>query len=100
MPTIAQQHPTTGANGVRGRARCKDQDAELWFPTGTSGPALLQIAQAKAECHRCPVMDRCREWALDNPRLAEAGVWGGLSEDERRALKRRNARARAARAGL
>ena len=43
-------------------------------------------------------MDTCLRWALDTGQ--DAGVWGGLSEDERRALKRRNARARAARAGL
>ena len=35
----------------------------------------------------------CLAWALETGQ--DAGVWGGLSEDERRALKRRNARARA-----
>ena len=39
------------------------------------------------------VVDECLRWALETGQ--DAGVWGGLSEDERRALKRRNARLRA-----
>ena len=37
--------------------------------------------------------DACLAWALESGQ--DAGVWGGLSEDERRALKRRAARNRA-----
>jgi hypothetical protein len=44
-------------------------------------------------CARCPVMWQCRDWALANPSLAEFGVWGGLSEAERRSLRRRAVRA-------
>jgi len=76
----------------RHRAICRDEDPELFFPVGNSGPALLQIAEAKAVCGRCPVSNECLNWALETGQ--DAGVWGGLSEDERRALKRRNARAR------
>ena len=79
-------------------AACRDEDPELFFPIGNTGPALMQIEEAKAVCRRCPVIDTCLSWALESGQ--DAGVWGGLSEDERRALKRRNARARAARAGL
>src|SRR5690242_16880922 len=78
----------------RHRAACLDEDPELFFPIGNKGPALLQIEEAKAVCRRCEVMDTCLRWALDTGQ--DAGVWGGLSEDERRALKRRNARARRA----
>ena len=46
-------------------------------------------------CVTCDVAEICLKWALDNNQ--DAGVWGGTSEDERRALKRRNARARRAR---
>jgi WhiB family transcriptional regulator, redox-sensing transcriptional regulator len=77
----------------RHRAICRDEDPELFFPIGNTGPALLQIEQAKSVCRRCPVMQECLAWALEGGQ--DAGVWGGLSEDERRALKRRNARARA-----
>ncbi|MDX3568718.1 WhiB family transcriptional regulator [Streptomyces sp. ID05-47C] len=54
---------------------------------GTSGPALLQTEQAKAVCRRCPVRARCLEWALETDQ--SLGVWGGTSETERCALKRR-----------
>ena len=65
-------------------------------PSGT--PARPpQIEEAKAVCRRCPVVEPCLQWALESGQ--DAGVWGGLTEDERRALKRRTARARAARAG-
>ena len=43
---------------------------------------------------RCPVVDTCLKWAIETGQ--DAGVWGGLGEDERRALKRRTARARRA----
>jgi WhiB family redox-sensing transcriptional regulator len=76
----------------RDHAACRDEDPELFFPIGNTGPALLQIEEAKAICRICPVEAACLEWALDSGQ--DAGVWGGLSEDERRALSRRNARAR------
>jgi len=74
-------------------AACRDEDPELFFPIGNTGPALLQIEEAKSVCRRCPVREDCLQFALESGQ--DAGVWGGLSEDERRALKRRNARARA-----
>ena len=77
----------------RHRAACRDEDPELFFPVGNSGPALLQIAEAKTVCRRCPVVSGCLSWALESGQ--DAGVWGGMSEDERRGLKRRNARTRA-----
>ena len=75
------------------RARCKDEDPELFFPIGTTGPAAAQIEAAKAICMKCEVRVHCLEWALATGQ--DAGVWGGMSEDERRALKRRNARTKA-----
>ncbi|MCX4546494.1 WhiB family transcriptional regulator [Streptomyces sp. NBC_01565] len=77
----------------RHNAVCRDEDPELFFPTGNIGPALLQIEEAKAVCRRCPVMEQCFQWALASGQ--DAGVWGGLSEDERRAIRRRAARNRA-----
>lgn len=76
----------------RHRAACLDEDPELFFPIGNSGPAIVQIEQAKRVCNRCEVIDTCLRWALETGQ--DAGVWGGLSEDERRSLKRRSARAR------
>jgi WhiB family redox-sensing transcriptional regulator len=68
------------------RARCRDEDPDLFFPIGSTGPALSQLARAKAVCLGCPVRVECLEWALETGQ--DAGVWGGLSEDERRALRR------------
>ena len=77
----------------RHRAACRDVDPELFFPIGNTGPALLQIEEAKQVCRRCAVTEACLSWALGSGQ--DSGVWGGLSEDERRALKRRRARRRA-----
>jgi WhiB family redox-sensing transcriptional regulator len=77
----------------RNRAACLDQDPELFFPVGTTGSALVQIEEAKVICRRCEVLETCLKWAIETRQ--DAGVWGGLSSDERRALKRRTARARA-----
>ncbi|GAA3424979.1 WhiB family transcriptional regulator [Streptosporangium sandarakinum] len=76
----------------RHRAACRDVDPELFFPIGNTGPALMQIEEAKQVCNTCSVSEACLKWALSSGQ--DAGVWGGLSEDERRALKRRTARAR------
>lgn len=77
----------------RDKAACREEDPELFFPIGTTGHAVLQIDEAKAVCQRCEVTETCLRWALDTGQ--DAGVWGGLAEDERRTLRRRNARARA-----
>ena len=77
----------------RHKSACRDEDPELFFPVGNTGPAITQIEEAKKVCNRCIVKDACLAWALESGQ--DAGVWGGLSEDERRALKRRAARNRA-----
>ena len=70
----------------RHHAACQDEDPELFFPIGNTGPALVQIEEAKGVCQRFPVLEPCLQWALESGQ--DAGVWGGLSEDERRELKR------------
>jgi WhiB family redox-sensing transcriptional regulator len=77
----------------RHRAACRDEDPELFFPIGTSGPALLQVEDAKAVCRRCSVTDACLSWAIESGQ--ESGVWGGLSEEDRRALTSRTLGTRA-----
>jgi WhiB family redox-sensing transcriptional regulator len=75
----------------RHHALCRDEDPELFFPIGTTGPAATQVEQAKVVCQRCPAVEPCLTWAVETGQ--DAGVWGGTSEDERRALKRRGASA-------
>ena len=68
----------------RDKAACLTADPELFFPVGNTGPAVDQIEKAKAVCARCTVSEMCLQYALDTNQ--DSGVWGGLSEDERRAL--------------
>jgi len=77
----------------RHRALCRDEDPELFFPIGSTGPAATQVDQAKVVCRRCSVVEDCLTWALETSQ--DNGVWGGTSEDERRALRRRGAHVRA-----
>ncbi|MFI0900607.1 WhiB family transcriptional regulator [Streptomyces sp. NPDC020983] len=79
MSTRAWQH----------QAACRDEDPDLFFPIRETGTAALQLEEAKAVCRRCPSRARCLAWALDTGQ--DAGVWGGLSENERRTLQRRTA---------
>ncbi|MGY4923644.1 WhiB family transcriptional regulator [Streptomyces sp. 900105755] len=74
----------------RERAACQDVDPDLFFPIGTAGLTLVQIDEAKAVCTRCPVRERCLQWALDVGQVE--GIWGGTTESERRAMRRRSAR--------
>lgn len=77
------------------RARCKDEDPELFFPLGSTGPAARQVEQARAVCMACDVRPECLEWAISTGQ--DSGVWGGLSEEERRALRRARRRGAVAR---
>lgn len=70
----------------RERAACGDEDPELFFPIGDGPVAQAQIERAKAVCARCPVVRECLAWALETGQ--DAGVWGGLTEQERRQLRR------------
>jgi WhiB family redox-sensing transcriptional regulator len=76
------------------RAACLDEDPDLFCPIGTTGPAVTQVARAKAVCQGCEVREPCLAWALDTAQ--DAGVWGGLDEEERREIRRARRRAAAA----
>ncbi|MGZ4530860.1 WhiB family transcriptional regulator [Oryzihumus sp.] len=75
----------------RDEAECLHTDPELFFPVGASGPALIQIQEAKSVCRRCPALDECLEWALDSGQ--ETGIWGATDERERNLIRRRRSRA-------
>lgn len=66
-------------------AACRDEDPELFFPVGNAKPAMLQSAQAKAVCYRCPVAMECLLLALDT---GSEGIFGGTTAEERRAMRR------------
>jgi len=71
----------------RDLAACNGHDPNLFFPAGETGPAARQIAQAKKICAPCPVVEDCLTYAIETNQVA--GVWGGLTEDERRPVRRR-----------
>lgn len=60
------------------RARCRHvADPDIFFPS-KGGSAL----DAKAICRACPVLEQCQAYALEH--REKFGVWGGLSEHDRR----------------
>ena len=71
----------------RDLAACRDTDPDLFFPVGTTGPAIDQIGSAKSVCRECEVQEPCLEFALMTNQ--DSGVWGGTSEEERRSLRKK-----------
>ena len=68
---------------------CRDTDPDLFFPVGTTGPAIEQIANAKAVCGQCDSQAACLEYAIATNQ--DSGIWGGTSEEERRQMRRQAA---------
>jgi WhiB family transcriptional regulator, redox-sensing transcriptional regulator len=67
------------------RSACQGEDPELFFPLAATGPALAQVIAAKAVCFRCAVRAACLAYALAT---GQAGIWGGTTQEERRAMRR------------
>jgi WhiB family transcriptional regulator, redox-sensing transcriptional regulator len=66
------------------RALCAQTDPEAFFPEKGGS-----TREAKRVCLECEVRDECLSYALAHDE--RFGIWGGLSERERRRLKRRAA---------
>lgn len=82
--TIAPEAESLGSQWVADWAplgRCAGSDPDALFVQGKAQRA------AKVVCKGCPVVAECLADALDN--RTEFGVWGGMTERERRALLRR-----------
>ena len=72
-------------------AACMGEPLEIFYPDTESDADL-----AKAICEVCPVRIDCLDYALANFRGAtDSGVWGGTTERERAAIRRRIAKAKA-----
>ena len=65
----------TGPGDWRDNAACRDADPDLFFPIGTTAPALRQVGEAIRICRACPIQVRCLAWALEQG--VTDGVWGG-----------------------
>jgi WhiB family redox-sensing transcriptional regulator len=70
-------------------AACQEEDPELFFPVSAVGLSRKDIAQAKAVCASCLVRRPCLQFALATHQMH--GVWGGMTEEERRLRARRGA---------
>lgn len=68
-------------------AACRGSDSTIFFPIGTTGPAIDHIRQAVAICGTCEVQETCLRYAFETNQ--ESGVWGGYAEDDRRRLRKR-----------
>jgi len=77
------------AQGWQLQANCLGVDPDLFFPERGAS-----TKEAKAVCRGCVVREDCLEYALANGE--KFGIWGGLSERERRKIRRQRALARAA----
>jgi WhiB family redox-sensing transcriptional regulator len=62
-------------------AACKEHPELSWFPGRGRDPRAV-----KRVCESCLVVDLCRAWALSQPEPL-VGIWGGLTEKERRRLR-------------
>jgi len=71
-----------GLLGWQERALCAQTDPEAFFPEKGGS-----TREAKKVCQTCDVKAECLEYALGHDE--RFGIWGGLSERERRKLKRR-----------
>lgn len=97
------------AEDWRADASCATTDPELFFGSEQEpGPGMSQVqihsanktAAAKKICNGdikshvpvCPVREKCLAYALSIGPSGEYGIWGGLSSNERRSLRRRNLR--------
>jgi len=74
-------------------AACQSVDPDLFFPMSATNPARSELAAAKAVCAGCRVQSECLQYALAAGQVQ--GIWGGMSEEERRLLRQRKAKARA-----
>jgi WhiB family redox-sensing transcriptional regulator len=62
-------------------ANCKGADADIFFPE-----RVASTRKAKSICRACNVQEDCLEFAIEQSE--KFGIWGGLSERERRRIKR------------
>ena len=65
-------------------AACRTEDPDLFFPDSDGS-----TDQAVRICRGCPVLSECRDWALST--RVKYGVWGAMTERERRRVLRRTA---------
>ena len=71
-----------GCQDWRAYAACAGCDPDLFF-----APGALEHRLAKKVCRACPVRYQCLTYAMEEP--VDHGIWGGLTERERRRYRRK-----------
>ena len=87
MHITVVSEPDAEAKGWQDFANCLGVDPDLFFPERGAS-----TREAKEVCRGCVVREQCLEYALANGE--KFGIWGGLSERERRRIRRQRALAR------
>ena len=89
-PTVLHATDITGGEKTwQDEANCLGVDPDLFFPERGAS-----TKEAKEVCRGCVVREDCLEFALSNGE--KFGIWGGMSERERRRIRRARALARRA----
>lgn len=92
MPAVGVPMPRRkterGDTSWQAQGNCLGVDPDLFFPERGGS-----TREAKGVCQGCVVRDACLEYALVNGE--KFGIWGGLSERERRRIRRQRVLARA-----
>jgi len=82
-------------------AECRGTASNMFFPPSSlSADELYQVNQIALEiCKACSVREECLEFAVENPSLVLAGTWGGKTDKQLRALRRRRGKENAVNLG-
>ena len=89
---MLQQPEASAESSWQDLANCLGVDPDLFFPERGAS-----TREAKEVCRGCVVREDCLEFALSNGE--KFGIWGGMSERERRRIRRARAIARRSAAG-
>lgn len=65
---------------------CASVGGDFWFPEKEAGSSnSTEMLMAKSICRQCPHQAECAEWGIQNENF---GIWGGITEGERRFIRR------------
>jgi len=88
--TRATVQLTPAPEFMRGAERLPCSDAPYYFVHELTGiQAVRRNAVAALICQGCPFRQQCARWAIDNPQVK--GVYGGLTDQQRAAVRKRKA---------
>ena len=74
------------------QAACKGRGDLMYIKPGQPWDMVKQVREAQKVCSTCPVQDECLKYALDNPEDSKWGIWGGTTEKQRRAIRKKHKR--------